>query len=86
MAPLLGYFSLYTTRQSDHFITAAKKSMSRKKNHQLKCFVSPDSTFLLFSCIQNCNETKIIKKPTQYKCPGRTTLEYRRIRYVLLLY
>lgn len=62
MAPLLGYFSLYTTRQSDHFITAAKKSMSRKKNHQLKCFVSPDSTFLLFSCIQNCNETKIIKK------------------------
>lgn len=44
MAPLHGYFSLYTTRQCDQFITAAKKSMSRKKNHQLSCFVSPDST------------------------------------------
>lgn len=59
MAPLCGYFTLYTTQQP-HYLIQQKKPMPRKMIiNQCSC---PDSILLLFSCIHKFYETNIYKK------------------------
>lgn len=83
MAPLCGYFTLYTTQQP-HYLIQQKKPMPRKMIiNQCSC---PDSILLLFSCIHKFYETNIYKKKTQYKCPWHTKQEYRGIKGRLFYY